>query len=549
LFSHCQALLYRTFQYLTDRAELIVRSRIITIANILTFSILISGLTARAQSLPDLTPETEQSDSSLAAVLAGLKGQFITLVEARELALKNSVAVHQAEALLKSAKGGVRQERGGFDPTLFAEVSRSRSKTPSSTPFAGADALDQKLTDLRAGASMRLRFGTELGFNLSSTRLESNSGFSVLNPQYSATGSLDIKQPLLAGSWPAARAPLTAAERVEDAAEARYHDAVLGVIQSVSDTYWDLYTAERDLAVLQLTVDQAEAFLNETKVRAQSGMAGPGDVANATAFYSQQQQAQLDGQENLDRVSNQLASLIGSRPESHQQRFRAADKPNRPTLPKADADSLVSEAVDGNYVVKAAKLELEASKALSRGASWNTLPSLDLIGSIGGNGLAGTAQQVVFGTDTLSTTFGGPASQAYNQVFNRDYPTWSIGLRLTLPIGMRSSRGERDRLKAQEMTAEQNLIAAKRSVEEQVRNALLDYRHAEKRLSAAQDGVKAARELVRIGNIEFKAQRVSAFELVRLNADLAAAQLRFSEALVRSAKASSALRRLTGEGF
>jgi outer membrane protein TolC len=89
---------------------------------------------------------------------------------------------------------------------------------------------------------------------------------------------------------------------------------------------------------------------------------------------------------------------------------------------------------------------------------------------------------------------------------------------------MRSSRGERDRMKAQEITAEQNLIAAKRSVEEQVRNALLDYRHAERRLSAAQDGVKAARELVRIGNIEFKAQRVSAFELVRLNADLAAAQ-------------------------
>ena len=114
---------------------------------------------------------------------------------------------------------------------------------------------------------------------------------------------------------------------------------------------------------------------------------------------------------------------------------------------------------------------------------------------------------------------------------------------------MRSSRGERDRLKAQEMSAEQNLIAAKRSVEEQVRSALLEYTHAERRLDAAEAGVNAARELVRIGDIEFKVGRVSAFEVVRLNADLASAQLRYSRALVRAAKASTALRRLTGEGF
>jgi len=487
------------------------------------------------------------ADSALAEVLAGFTGQPITLSEARELAIKNSTEVLTAEALVRSAAGIVRRERGAFDPTLFAEITRSRAETPSSTPFSGAAALNQKTTDFRTGANWRLRLGTEFEFSLNSSRLESNSNFSVLNPQYSAYGRLDIKQPLLAGSWKAAEAPVSAAERVEEAAKARYRDAVLGVMQAVDETYWDLYTAERDLAVLQITVAQAKAFLDETQTRADAGLVGPADVANATVFYSQQQQAELDGRENLDRASNRLSTLIGQRPVAPEHRLRAVDIPPRPTPRWRNADSLAAEAVQRNYVVLAAQLELDASKALTRGANWNLLPALDLIGSIGGNGLAGTAQEVVFGTDTLRTTFGGPVSQSLDQVFGRDYPTWSVGLRLSVPIGFRSGRGERDRLKAQEMVARQNLVAAKRSVQEQVHNAVLAYGNAEQRLAAAEKGVAAARELVRIGGVDFRAGRVTAFEVVRLNADLASAQLRYSEALVRAAKASSELRRLTGE--
>jgi hypothetical protein len=50
---------------------------------------------------------------------------------------------------------------------------------------------------------------------------------------------------------------------------------------------------------------------------------------------------------------------------------------------------------------------------------------------------------------------------------------------------------------------------------------------------------------VRIGLIEFSNGRSTAFELVRLGADFAVAQRRYSEALVRTAKASATLRQLT----
>jgi hypothetical protein len=50
---------------------------------------------------------------------------------------------------------------------------------------------------------------------------------------------------------------------------------------------------------------------------------------------------------------------------------------------------------------------------------------------------------------------------------------------------------------------------------------------------------------LRIGTVEFHNGRSTAFELVRLGADLAVAQRRYSEALVRAAKAAATLKQLT----
>ena len=72
--------------------------------------------------------------------------------------------------------------------------------------------------------------------------------------------------------------------------------------------------------------------------------------------------------------------------------------------------------------------------------------------------------------------------------------------------------------------------------------------HGKERLQTARDGVDAAQEQVRIGTIEFQNGRLTAFELVRLSADFATAQQRYSEALVKTVKAAAELKQLTS-GF
>jgi outer membrane protein TolC len=391
---------------------------------------------------------------------------------------------------------------------------------------------------------LELPIGTQLEASLNTIQLRTNSGFAFLNPQYTAFGSLRVRQPLLGGFQTSARKSLTKAEQELRAAQARYDQEVLATSAEVERRYWDLYAAERDYAVRKLTRDQGEIFLQETELRAKAGLIGPNQVANARTFLAEQKILLLDHEEQLDRLSDQLASLIGVRPDAGKPRFITVDVPPG-DFAVEPVDVLVERARQNNLDLQAAQAEVEASRTLAKAAGWEALPSVDLLGSLGGNGLAGTARNVIFGGDTLRTTRGGSFGNALDQLSKRDFRNWSVGVEVRIPIGLRKGLGEQDRLEAEVIMAEQRYVDRARTLEDQVRTSYRELFHGKRRLEASREGVEAAQEQVRIGLIEFRSGRTTAFELVRLGADFAAAQQRYSEALVRTAKAATTLKQLT----
>ncbi|MBT3601455.1 MAG: TolC family protein, partial [Candidatus Latescibacteria bacterium] len=202
--------------------------------------------------------EPVSPDSALAVSLMAIHGEPLKLQGAKEAALARSSSVKIAQNQVYAAAGVVQRERGTFDPEVFAELTRSGNDQAASSPFSGASVLEQNQTSAQAGVQMVLPIGTELEASVVTTRLESNSNFSSLNPQYSTTGSLRFRQPILDGFFN--RKDLTSAERLLDAAKARYDDAVLRTEAEVEGLYWNLYAAERDLAVQMLVSDQAQVL-------------------------------------------------------------------------------------------------------------------------------------------------------------------------------------------------------------------------------------------------------------------------------------------------
>ncbi len=487
-------------------------------------------------------------DSALQRVIEQLEGTPLSLSEAVQNGLHNATAVRTAEAAYLAVRGVVRRERGTFDPSVFFSLDYLDQQIPTASFFAGASVLSTQQTTGNAGVRMALPIGTTIEASLNGVQLNTNSAFAFLNPQFTTFGNLTLRQPLLGGFQVSARKQLTRAEHELEAAQARYDQEVLLLSTQVEQAYWDLYAAERNYAVQKVTRDRADAFLKETNLRARTGLIGPNQVANARTFLAEQEVLVLESEEQLGVLSDQIASLIGVWPDSGVRQFITTDDPPE-LFPAVDVEELVREAGQRNLDLQAAQKDVEARRSLSDAAFWEALPSLDVVGSLGGSGLAGTARDVVFGGDTLRTTVGGQFSDALRQAAKRTYPAWSIGVELNIPIGLRSGLGERDRLDAEVMIAEQRVIEQTRWLEEQVRTSCRELANGQRRLVATREGVAAAQEQVRIGVIEFQNGRTTAFELVRLGQDFAIAQQRYSQALVRSAKAAATLRQLTSGAY
>lgn len=488
---------------------------------------------------PEKRPPPE---NAVAEELASLPGERLSLEDALRLALEGATGLRTAEAELRASRGALRREKGSYDPVLFADYSFADEETPTASPFAGADVLVTETRSVSAGARMKLPIGTEVAAVVQTTRLETNSTFAALNPEHATSGRLELRQPLLKGFGPAANVEVAAAKRDLEAARARASDAAREVASNTEAAYWTLHVAERELAVRRLLVRSGEQLVQQAARRVDAGLAGPGELATGRLFLADQELAVLEAEESLESASDALASLLGQRPTAA--RFRTVTPP--PTsFDVPDEEAVLAQSLDRNQELRAAQAELAAAEVRASAASWDRLPRLDLLGTVGGNGLAGTGRSIAFLDTTITVDASGGFSESFEQVRSRDFPTWSVGVSLEVPIFLREGRGERDRLLAEVERSRAEVEEVRRDVLDRVRARSRELGHGSRRLELARTSVDSALEQARIGIIRYENGQTTAFELARLGADVAVAQQRYADALTRTAKAAAELKRLS----
>ncbi len=507
-------------------------------------------LTAPALAQPTAFPPLARAvlDSAVTAELTSLPGAPLALDEARALARGGSTQLRIADATADAARGALRSERGGYQPELYGEGRVSRDEAPATNPFSGVAVETNEQTRGEAGVRWRAPLGTEIEASLNAVRTETNSDFTLLNPQYDAFGEIRVTQPLLDGFGVGERGGLTTAERRLEAAEARREGARVSVESLVEVAYWTLYASGRDYAVQRLITERAGALVDQAETRRRAGLVGPADVASARVFLAQQRQAELDAWELLGEASDALAGLIGQRPGDGHDLYRPIDQPPA-DFPVPDADTLVAAAEAGNHELRGLERDVAAVRAQRDQAGRNALPSLDVFGAIGGLGLTGTPQEVAVGDAIITTPISGDLGDGLGEALGREYASWQLGLTFAVPLGNGQDGGQHDRLVAELVRAEQQYEAARRRLEEDVRAAHRALASGRDRLEVARSGVAAATEQVRIGVLDYENGRTSAFELVRLAGDLAAAEQSYSRALVRTARAAAVLHQLTGGAY
>ena len=157
-------------------------------------ALLVGGIAGSTAQLQPSNP-----DSALLTILNQLQGTPLALKDAKQRCIETAPSVRSAEAAVAAARGVVRREGGTFDPEVSLLWDYADQKQPSASFFAGASVLHTVEGTGNAGLKWDLPFGTRIEASLNAVRLNTNSSFAFLSPQYTTIGTLTLRQSLLRG--------------------------------------------------------------------------------------------------------------------------------------------------------------------------------------------------------------------------------------------------------------------------------------------------------------------------------------------------------------
>src|SRR5262249_25450211 len=212
---------------------------------------------------------------------------------------------------------------------------------------------------------------------------------------------------------------------------------VVQTVATVKQAYWTLEAAIANVDVQQRSLELAQELSRQNRIRVDAGQIPPLDLVQSEAEIAQRRENLIQARTTAEDAEDRLRRLIMD--PADDAFWKARIDPTEPPSalqPAIDVDAAVSRAVAERSDLARAERDLENAKTnvdLSRN---QTLPDVRLETSYRGNGLAGR-QLVRTGdfpgvvTGTLDRSFGA----ALGQAFGTDYPSWSVGVTVSYPIG------------------------------------------------------------------------------------------------------------------
>ena len=390
----------------------------------------------------------------------------LDLIGAYQLALARNLNLHVGRYDIAIADANLRGSGGIFDPVLWGNLNFDSTKTPTSTLLEGANVAVSQTMQFGLGVNQLLPSGTELSASWSSLRGKTNSEFFFLNPRWDASLSLELTQPLLNGFGTIAnRASIIIAENLRNQTAVGFEVQIIQLLAEVEQAYWELVATRRAIEVGEQSLELAKTLLEETRQRIEVGTSAPIDQVQSEATVATRQQELIYAYNAASNAEDNLKGLLGfDQPHEWQVRLEATDSFDIDRfLP--DLEESIETALHKRPAIIQQELEIERLETNVKVARNSALPRLDLTGSYGWGGVSGTS--TIDDPDTGEpVTIRQGWGDAAQQVFNFDYPRWTVGLSYSVPAGnhrakeqLAATRYQRDRSAAQLAALKQEIIS------------------------------------------------------------------------------------------
>jgi len=389
-----------------------------------------------------------------------------------------------------------------YDPYLTGTLNFGHTTNPqSNTVTSGTNALVTTNKTANFGIAQAFPTGGSVLLAYNNITQEQNSFRSTVNPFTNSSLDLTITQPLLQGFGLALNnRTIRIAKNNIKAADYVFRQQVINTVANVVQLYWNLVAANSTVGVRTQAVTVAQKLYDDNQKQVEIGTLAPIEVVRAEAQLATAQQDLVAAQSAVLQLEAVLKSALSRNGLADTSIQSAHVVPTDPIhIPEVEQiqpiQDLVSTAMDNRPDLAQSRIQIDNAQIVLTGTRNAMLPTLNAIGDFRSNAEVGQ-QNTVLGPPSTTTGliqtppiadpfFLGGYGTVLGQLFGRNFPTYSIGLNLTIPLRNRAAQ-------ANVATATLNLRQNQLLVQRQINQIRVDVQNAMTAVNQARAQYQAA---------------------------------------------------------
>ena len=365
--------------------------------------------TATQPATSEATPVAAATQVSDAMALDG----FVRSV----LKLNRTVTTRRSEQAL--ADTAVERARGAFQTQATVTTSAGRSQQASTAEESvtrGQGVYERESTDLSATVSRLLASGTKVEGKLTVSRFDTSAPLSR-GAEFRTFYGVTVTHPLARdGGYDVTMARVEVARIEAQGAKAAVLDTEGSVAAEAVFAYWDLVLAQHRAEMTQDKVRMGERLLAQAQSLSRQGRMPESQVWDVESDLIRYRAAVSEARVARAEAVARVAGLLGRAVEAPGPGIAAIDPlVVEPRATPGAADAL-RRARESRADLRQRQAALDREQIQLNYALNQSRPKVDVVASYGFN--------------------GGPSrTQAFNPDLLRNYPSWSVGLQMAMPLG------------------------------------------------------------------------------------------------------------------
>jgi outer membrane protein TolC len=431
--------------------------------------------------------------------------------------------------------GGINRvgSTGCCDPNLYISYGWSNAITPLNyTVVSGVPIDTTHKESASAGYSQGFLTGTSLFVSESSSRLSSNTTKSIFNPELVSDFSIGVSQHLLRGFGTSANARFIRIARNDvKYSLSVFRQNVIAAVAAIMTTYYELLADQESIRVAQQGLEHAEKLLEKNQAEAKLQPAARYDVLLSQEEVALRQQDLLAAQHTFSQDAQSLKAKISKSFDEELATVEITPSDRLPEpLPKdvpTLADAL-QEATSHRPEIEQVDLNLRNQQVVIQAIQNSLLPSLDVYASYYRAGL------------------NGALSPTLTNILRGDFPNYSFGMTLDMPLRNRTAQADADRALLEQRRLQVKLQDAKNQAVWDVSKAVSAVQQAQERFDVTLKLVILARQVLEILQQRSTSASVAVEDAITAQRNLATAEDHVVKARVTYAKALVQYEQATG---